>query len=209
MSRVAAEVGGCPVYLAGFSIGGNFAIRVARRAARTPIPQLKFVVGINPPLDPLKGTRRIDELRLIKRYFLKKWKRSLKIKQALFPDRYDFRAILKMDNCMQITETVIRQHTDYQNAADYFRRYTLTRGYLDQVPLPLAVITAADDPVVPVEDFYTATANKNVSMIIHPYGGHCGFITGPRLEAWFQGWMEREFNRITESESSALCSDMK
>jgi predicted alpha/beta-fold hydrolase len=184
VAHAAARGGGLPVFLAGFSIGGSFAARVARRCLDAPVPTLERVVCINPPLDPMKSTRRIDELGLIKRYFLKKWKRSLKIKQALFPSRYDFGDILRMKSCMEMTEALIRRYTEYEDAADYFSRYTLTRGWLDRMPLPVTLITAEDDPVVPVEDFYAAEPHRNVTLVIHPYGGHCGFITGPRLDSW-------------------------
>jgi predicted alpha/beta-fold hydrolase len=85
-----------------------------------------------------------------------------------------------------MTEKLIRKHTDYRNAEDYFSRYTLTQGYLDRVPLPVTVITAEDDPVVPVEDFYALKVNDKVSLVIQPYGGHCGFISGLNLQTWLQ-----------------------
>ena len=190
---------GLPVFLAGFSIGGSFAIRVACRCKETPIKTLKRVVAVNPPLDPLKGTLRIDGLRLIKRYFINKWKRSLRIKQQLYPDLYDLEDVLDMRTCMEMTEALIRRYTDYKDAADYFSRYNLTRGYLEQTPLPVAVITAADDPVVPVEDFYTTPVNQNVDLIIHPQGGHCGFIDGLRMESWVEKWMAADFERLSET----------
>jgi len=193
LSQVANRSDGVPVFLAGFSIGGSFALRVARRCVDNPIPTLRRIFCVNPPLDPMKSTRRIDDLQLIKRYFLKKWKRSLEIKQHLFPNRYDFGDILRMNSCMEMTEALIRRYTDYDGAADYFRRYTLTRGWLEQVPLPVTVITASDDPVVPVEDFHRAKTDRNVRFIIHRHGGHCGFLTGPRLNSWVQERMAVEF----------------
>jgi predicted alpha/beta-fold hydrolase len=193
VSGVAATTNGLPVFLAGFSIGGSFAVRVARRCLETPIANLRRVVSINPPLDPLKCTLRIDELKFIKHYFLKKWKRSLKIKQKLFPERYDFKDILALDTCLEMTEVLVRRPTDYRDAADYFSRYTLTSGYLDRVPLPVTVITAADDPVVPVDDFHETRVNGNVSLAVQPYGGHCGFITGLSLDSWLHERLAAEF----------------
>jgi alpha-beta hydrolase superfamily lysophospholipase len=58
-----------------------------------PINGLKQVIGISPVLDPDKATDRIDDSRLILKYFLKKWRRSLAVKQHLYPDRYDFSSI--------------------------------------------------------------------------------------------------------------------
>ncbi|MBC2745388.1 MAG: alpha/beta fold hydrolase, partial [Desulfosarcina sp.] len=43
---------GRPVFLAGFSLGGNFALRIARKCATQPINSLTQVVSISPVLDP-------------------------------------------------------------------------------------------------------------------------------------------------------------
>lgn len=198
LSQVASQSDGLPVFLAGFSIGGSFALRVARRCADNPIPSLRRVVCVNPPIDPMKSTQRIDELQLIKRYFINKWKRSLIIKQDLFPNRYDFGDILRMNSCMAMTEALVRRYTEYDDAADYFSRYTLTRGWLERVPLPVTVVTAADDPVVPVEDFYRTKTHRNVRLIVHRYGGHCGFLTGPRLSSWVENRMAAEFGEAPQ-----------
>ena len=49
-----------PVYLIGFSLGGNFALRIAMKHYRIPIANLKHVFAISPPLDPYKTTLAID-----------------------------------------------------------------------------------------------------------------------------------------------------
>jgi len=191
--RAAMDFGRGPVFLVGFSMGGNFALRMARLCGKNPIQGLKRVVCINPPLDPLDATRNIDGRPLIKKYFLKKWKRSLAINQALYPELYDFGDIMAMDTCMEMTEQLIRRYTDYGNAADYFGRYTLKEGYLDAAAVPLSVITAEDDPIINVNHFREAKLNDRVSLIIHPNGGHCGYINGLRLSSWYQDWMLRLF----------------
>ncbi|HSO20071.1 MAG TPA: alpha/beta fold hydrolase, partial [Desulfosarcina sp.] len=75
--QIAAKEHGGPVFLAGFSLGGNFALRIARQCTAAPIPGLRHIVAISPVLDPEKATDRIDGSRWILRYFLKKWRRSL------------------------------------------------------------------------------------------------------------------------------------
>jgi len=68
-----------PVYLMGFSLGANFALRIAIKHSQTPIHNLRKVFAVSPPLDPYKTTLAIDNgLPLYRKYFLKKWRRSLK-----------------------------------------------------------------------------------------------------------------------------------
>ena len=72
VSQICAAQYPAPTFLAGFSLGGNFALRIARRCATHPIPGLAQVVGISPVLDPYKTTDHIDNNRFILKYFLKK-----------------------------------------------------------------------------------------------------------------------------------------
>ena len=84
--QVCMNAGGKPVFLVGFSLGGNFALRIARRTHQDPIKNLWHAVAVSPVLDPAKSTLKIDQYPLIRIYFLRKWLRSLKKKQRLFPD---------------------------------------------------------------------------------------------------------------------------
>lgn len=186
MKKISTLAGKNPLYLAGFSMGANFAIRIARKCADSPIANLKHVAAINPPLDPMQATMSIDKYVLLRKYFIKKWKKSLIKKQELFPALYDFSHVLDYATCMDMTEVLIKEYTPYKDAADYFQHYTIKKGYLDKVTVPLTVITAEDDPVIDVQDFYKVKVNKSVNLIIHKYGGHCGYIQGLNFRSWYQ-----------------------
>ena len=42
---------------------------------------------------------------------------------------------------------------------------------------PVTVIPAADDPVIPISDFYALRdLTPNLRVHIQPYGGHVGFV---------------------------------
>ena len=82
MSELARQAGELPVFLLGFSLGANFSLRIAIKHTKTPVERLKGVFAVSPPLDPYKTTLAIDEApALYRKYFLRKWKRSLKKKQ--------------------------------------------------------------------------------------------------------------------------------
>jgi predicted alpha/beta-fold hydrolase len=185
-TQIAASAGDLPVFIAGFSMGGNFSIRIARLHRENPVNNMRHVVCINPALDPMLATQKIDEMDRIRNYFLKKWKRSLRKKQALFPDLYDFSHILEMDNTMEMTEVLIREMTDYGDAATYFGAYTLKEGYLDSLNVPLTIITSSDDPVIPVKDFHETKMNGYVTLDLQEYGGHCGYINSIAMTSWCQ-----------------------
>ncbi len=95
VQQVAQYESELPFYIVGFSMGGNFALRIARKCAEQPIGNLKHVVSISPVLDPEKSTDAIDRNSLLRYYFRRKWSRSLLKKQTLFPALYDFSEVLE------------------------------------------------------------------------------------------------------------------
>jgi predicted alpha/beta-fold hydrolase len=173
------------VFIVGFSMGGNFALRIARRCSREPIENLKHIACISPALDPYKSTTAVDNDRLFRWYFLRKWKRSLLKKQGFFPAIYDFTDILQMTRCMEMTDVLVARYTDFKDSIDYFQRYTLLNNSLVDIAVPTTMITSADDPLIPIEDFHQLQLNKLTNLIVHHYGGHNGFIKGLLLRTWY------------------------
>jgi predicted alpha/beta-fold hydrolase len=180
-----------PCHLVGFSLGGNFGIRIALRMNPRQLGRLRNIIAISPVLDPVKATEAIDGgLFVYRDYFVKKWKRSLARKQQLFPDRYDFSDIMDLKTCMAITERVIPRYTPFRDVFEYFRTYTLTGADFSRLAVPVTILAAEDDPVIPVDDFRTLRGNSRLSLVIERYGGHCGFLQDLRLRVWFEGLLE-------------------
>jgi len=170
----------------GFSLGGNFAMRIALRHGRYPIRNLRHAFAISPVLDPRKATEAMDQGFFVYRsYFLKKWKQSLLRKQSLFPHRYNFTDLMKYQSLMEITNRILPRYSDYQTAQEYFRTYTLTDRKFSELSVPLLVLTAADDPMIPAEDFLKLEGNHQLRVQVERHGGHCGFLYNYRLQAWF------------------------
>lgn len=198
----AAELsGGRPVFILGFSLGGSFALRMASLHVKKPIPHLKLVCAINPPLDPFKATINIDRIAPIRKYFLKKWKRSLARKQKLFPRIYNFSPELEMKSCMEITRSLLERFSDYSGPEDYFERYTLTKGWLENISIPVMILMSIDDPFIPPDDFFTMNCSNKVRCILQKFGGHCGYIDGLKLGSWYQTYFLEVFNGIIEKEA--------
>jgi len=173
-----------PVYLAGFSLGGSFALRVGRLVADRPIPNLRRIVAVSPLLNPAESTRVIDNIPWLRAYFLKKWFRSLRKKQAAWPDDYPIDDVYQMDRCMEITERLVSAYLPYPSVQDYFNSYTLTGDALRPIQVPTHIITAADDPVIPVSGFASLDLPETVHLTVSRYGGHCGFLLNWRTETW-------------------------
>ena len=186
-----------PVFIVGFSLGGNFALRIAQQMRQTPIDNLHHIVAISPVLDPEKATVRIDQQAIIRKYFLKKWLQSLQIKQRLYPDAYDFSAVFKLKSIMAVTDKMLEQYSDYNSSAEYFKAYSILNDAIDDLAVPTTIVTAADDPIIPVADFYGLKLNNRTELIIHTRGGHNGFIDGIFLKSWYEQKLAEWFDELT------------
>jgi predicted alpha/beta-fold hydrolase len=187
VQNIADTQGYLPLFIVGFSLGGNFAMRMALRHARHPIRNLRHVVAISPVLDPRKATDAMDRgFFLYRSYFLKKWKQSLGKKQSLFPHLYDFNDLMECKTLMEITERILPRYSSYPTPQEYFRTYTLTGRRFSELSVPLFVLAAADDPIIPVGDFHELQGNQHLRIHVEPHGGHCGFLQDYRLRSWSQ-----------------------
>jgi predicted alpha/beta-fold hydrolase len=192
----AAFSGGRPVFLIGFSLGGNFVLRILKKCARVPITNLCHAVSISPVLNPQKSTTRIDQIAFIRKYFLAKWRRSLTKKQALFPDLYDFGNVMGVKTIQALTDALLEKYSDFPTAQDYFDAYSVMGPAIEDIHTPTTIVTAQDDPIIPIEDFYDLKLNKHIRLVIHPHGGHNGFITGFKLQSWYENMIVRLFDQI-------------
>jgi len=189
-----------PVHLAGFSLGGNFALRVALAAPEHGI-ELAHVHAISPVISPAHVLLALERApRVYSKYFETKWGHSLRRKQALFPERYDFSGWRRLSGLRAMTRDLVERYTGFESLDEYLAGYCIGGDYLAGLRVPATIITAADDPVIPVEDFAGLPDNPCLDLEIYPHGGHCGFLTGWGLHSW----LEQELaDRMVEQLSSA------
>jgi predicted alpha/beta-fold hydrolase len=167
----------------GFSLGGNFALRVARALG---VPAL----AICPAIEPANTMRAIDGgWPGYRWYFLRKWRRALAAKQLAFPDRYDFAPARGLNTVTALTDLFVRNHTEFADSAAYLAGYTLTGAALDGTTA--TIVTAEDDPIIPWHDFGRLPAT--IELVAMPWGGHCGFVEGTRAPSWVDRYAVRFF----------------
>jgi len=189
-----------PYYVIGFSLGGNFALRIALKQSSSRIENLKHIVSISPALDPYKATLSIDaSLAIYRYYFLSKWKGSLRKKQLLFPDRYDFQDILKMQTCMALTEAIMPYYPDFKSYREYFNQYTLLGDVFADLSVPVTIIASEDDPIVTIDDIHGLRESRYLHLSLQSYGGHSGFIDFLPFKCWYEEEIERILRRSEET----------
>lgn len=171
-------------WLVGFSLGGNFMLRVAA-LPQTAELHLAGVVAVSPVLDPARAMQALDEgLWIYRRYFVLKWSRSLKRKQAVWPDDYDFRQLLRDGDLRRMTARLIAQHTHYSHLDDYFAGYAITGDRLATLTAPAVILAADDDPIIPAADLARLAAHPLLRVVRTAHGGHTGFLETLGSGSW-------------------------
>jgi predicted alpha/beta-fold hydrolase len=186
-----------PLCLAGFSLGGNFALRAALTAPAHGIA-LRYVLAVCPIIDPAEGLFSLEKgaAWLYQAYFMHKWRRSLRAKQAAFPDHAYFEPAELKQHLRGLTAAMVRRHTDYESLEAYLDGYSLAGDALAAMPVPATILTARDDPVIPVADFERLALPPNIELDIARYGGHCGFIRGWDMTSFSDDYIAARFNAV-------------
>jgi uncharacterized protein len=173
-----------PLTLAGFSLGGNFALRVAARAPAAGI-ELERAVGICPLLRPHTTMNVLESGAYVyRKYFINKWKHSLRLKQQLFPELYDFRSILAQRSIKAMTELLLKRFGEFRDLDDYLHGYAITGSALADLQVPSHILFALDDPIVPAQDLRDVARSDYLQITAVPRGGHCGFMERFNSPSW-------------------------
>ena len=182
------------IFLAGFSLGGSFALRIA--ADQGDRLNLCATVAISPPVDPVNTMTHLNKaLFIYERYFFRRWKRSLHAKQAAFPE-YDFHEELKIARSLNdLNELFIPRYTRYPNPTAYFSAYAITGDRLASLTTQAYLIAAEDDPVIPSGDIGQINLPTALTIKLQKHGGHCGFIEDFRANSWIETKLVEIFER--------------
>lgn len=184
--------------LAGFSLGGNFALRAALAAPAAGIP-LDYVLAVCPIIDPAEGLFSLEEAApwFYQAYFMHKWRRSLQAKQEAFPQRQYFELAELKQSLRGLTESLVLRHTEFGSLEAYLEGYSVAGDTLATLAIPATILTARDDPVIPVSAFEQLRLPSDVELDIARYGGHCGFIRGWDMTSFTDDYIAARFDALT------------
>jgi predicted alpha/beta-fold hydrolase len=191
-----------PMVIAGYSLGGNFALRVALQAPRVGL-RLARVAAVCPALDPDRTTTAMEQgLPFYERYFLRKWTQSLRRKRDLFPQRH---AIddeqLHSRRLRSLTAWLVARHTEFADVDAYFDGYRISGDRMIALQVPVDILTAADDPVIPVDDFHRWQLPANAYVEIAAHGGHCAFLSNVCLHGYAEDWVAQHLSTALQPAS--------
>jgi predicted alpha/beta-fold hydrolase len=180
-----AETRSDPLFLVGFSLGGNVALKMAGELGETHL--VAGVIAVSTPIDLALSVRAIDKVEntLYARRFLARLKDRIRRKCASSPGVYDSAGLEQVHSIWEFDDRFTAPLFGFGSAANYYATQSAIR-FLDQIRVSTLVITAQDDPLVPF-DVYKHRAfehNPAIELIAPARGGHLGFLSRRKPRFW-------------------------
>ncbi len=180
-------------WLIGFSLGGNFMLRVA--ASGDPrLPKLAGVIAVSPVLHPDSAMRAMEEgWPVYQRYFVKKWSRSLQRKRGRWNGLAIDTGILALANLREMTREMVVRFTEFPDIDAYLNGYAITGARLENID------GTCDHPCVLGRSNHprrrpgaAGAQSAPEGWVTVPHGGHMGFMVSPWKESWVNDFVATE-----------------
>jgi predicted alpha/beta-fold hydrolase len=190
------------IVAAGYSLGGNLALRLAGLRSPDDLPALKAVCAISPVLELETCVRAIERrTNVVYQWnFVRNLRARMRRKDARDPGRFDLSRLDTIHSVRAFDAEYTAPHFGFASAEDYYHRASALR-VIARIGIPALIVTAEDDPFVPVEPFRDPAIrdNPNVTLIVAKHGGHCGFLAPPAGVDDDGYWAERTVIRFAEA----------
>jgi predicted alpha/beta-fold hydrolase len=169
-----------PIYLIGFSLGGNVSLKLAGEEGETEL--IQGVFAISTPIDLAACARRIGEKdnSLYERRFMQRMK-----ERVIATGRYTAKDLAGCDTLWNIDDRITAPSFGFAGAAEYYGTQS-AGNFLSAIRVPTTLIQAKDDSFIPFSIFRhpAITSNPHLSLIATEHGGHLGFIARHRPRFW-------------------------
>jgi len=188
------------IVVAGYSLGGNLALKLAGDYGEAPPRELRGVCAVSPVMElaVCVGALERRENVAYQWNFVRGLKARMRRKARSHPGRFPVERLREVRSVRQFDEIFTAPHFGFGGASNYYHRASAMR-VIDRIHVPALIITAEDDPFVPVEPFRDprVTSNPHIRLVVTRNGGHCGFIAdrSPGSDGY---WAEEEIVRFAE-----------
>ena len=194
--RILAGDDGLPRFaVAGYSLGGNIALKLAGELAGHDRTRVVAVAAVSPPIELGVCVDALERRQNVAYHwnFLRGLRGRMRRKARLFPGAWDIAPLRGIRTVRAFDDAYTAPYHGFAGAADYYHRAS-ARRVLDRLAVPALLITADDDPFVP-----SATARDpalaavpGLTRVVTTHGGHCGYIAPPAFAGDDGYWAERQ-----------------
>lgn len=206
LRRVAESLAPRPLYLLGFSMGGNIALKLAGEWGTAFPEHVRAVCAISTPVQLDLCSRAIGRWRNVvyEQRFLLRLRAAMRRKHEAMPNLFPEPATASTSSIWGFDDAVTAPAFGFADAAAYYQQCSAA-AFLGDIRLPALMIQARDDPFIPFEAFDIPAIDGNpwLTQISPRHGGHVAFLNRGRPRFWAIAQAMRFFAAVRELDSSA------
>jgi uncharacterized protein len=195
-----------PLVVLGFSLGGNIVLKFAGELGAQPLPTLRAVAAVAPPIDLARCSELIARLPFYDSFYVRHLTSQVTLHQQYFPELPKVVFPRRM-TLRQFDDLYTAPRSGYADALDYYRQASAAQ-WVPAIRVPTFILTARDDPFVAVEPFEALQPSAAVEVHISAHGGHLGFL-GPDgvggirwAETQLVNWLTKQIETVA---SQPIC----
>jgi uncharacterized protein len=178
---------GAPIFLAGFSLGGNVVLKLAGELGALAADLVAGVMAISTPLDLAACVRQLDKPSnaLYARRFLARLKQRVRAKERLTPGLFDLSGLDQVRTIYDFDDRFTATAFAFGSADNYYATQSSDQ-FLERIRVPTLLVHAKDDPLIPfaVYNHPALLTNPCLRLLSVEHGGHLGFISKTRPRFW-------------------------
>jgi len=200
--RECKRAGAGPIFLVGFSLGGNVSLKLAGELGERAGELLAGVCAVSTPIDLAACAAALArrENFLYDRRFLRALKRKIRTRARQAPEIYTPQHLARIHTIRDFDEYYTARLFGFGTAANYYKTQS-SNQYLEKIRIPALLIIAKDDPLIPFSVYAHPAFQSNpcLRLLAVEHGGHLGFIARGRPRFWLDGvvleWIEEQQRR--------------
>lgn len=191
------ESGAWPVFLVGYSLGGNVSLKLAGELGEAARGLIAGVCAVSTPIDLAACAQALTRPvnRLYQNLFVDRLKDRIRRRHALAPEVYTLEHLPKIRTIIDFDDYYTARLFGFGTAMNYFRTQS-SNQFLEGIRVPAFLVIAKDDPMVPFEvyDHPAFARNPHLHLLQVEHGGHLGFLSRHNPRFWVDetllDWLE-------------------
>jgi hypothetical protein len=202
--QILDEYGG-PLYLVGYSLGGNVVLKLAGEMGEQANALIAGVCAVSTPIDLAASVRKMSRRQnfLYERRFLSRLKQRIRKRAETLPGVYDLAALETCRSVYEFDDKITARFFGFGSADRYYSTQS-SINFLAGIRVPALLIQAKDDPLIPFDSFANPAihTNPHIRLVAVEHGGHLGFLAKRPPRFWVDRvvmqWIRELRNKLTE-----------
>jgi len=192
-----------PIFLIGYSLGGNVSLKLAGELGADASDLLSAVAAVSTPIDLGECVREMSKPQnwIYEWRFLARLKERIRERAKSMPGVYALDTLKNVRSVYEFDDKITAPFFGFGTAANYYETQSSIH-FLDRIRVPTLMVQAKDDPLIPFEVFNHPAIRENdcIRLLAVEHGGHLGFLASrfPRF------WLDRVLLQWIQEQTASM-----